>query len=109
LQEILNSKDTQYKYPIYVNPLNYKKYLEGAKEEEIETAYYYDKKIISNQEMDRIVNLSSFLSEENYVTEIILGCKYSEIGDHFWNHFVPAMQKLGSNTSNTRMVFWFDS
>lgn len=69
----------------------------------------YNGKEISNNEMDRIINLLAFWDGVNYYTETIWEHPNRLICDHFWDNMIPAMQKLDSNTDNVRFVFWFDN
>jgi hypothetical protein len=108
LQELLNVKDEDYSIYLEVDPVNYKRFLNGEKEDLI--GYYSrDMELISNEEMNRLIKLSPFFGADRYVTEIKFSQKYSSIGGHFWNRIIPAMQKLDSDPSNVRMVFWFDN
>jgi hypothetical protein len=108
LQELLNVKDESYYTYLGVDPVNYKKFLNG--EEDIVGSYSLSsQQLISNEEMDRLIKLSPFLGSDRYFTEINYSQKYSSVGGHFWNNIIPSMQKLDRDPSNVRIVFWFDN
>lgn len=107
LQELLKYKNKTYTLKTLLDPLNYKKFLEG--EGEIDISSGYQCKVISRKEMKRLINLSSFIDSDKYVTKVSLKLKYGLICKHFWEEIIPCMQKLSDDPSKVRMVFWFDS
>lgn len=69
-----------------------------------------DNIFISNEEMDRIVELTAFLGESEYYTKISSQVPNIDIGDpYFWKISLPLIQKLDDNPKNIRCVFWFDN
>lgn len=113
LSELLKAKSLCY-YQTYWLDLNmWIRYKSGELNlaHELSNSYieYEDHVKISNQEMNRIRDLSVMLGDKKYVTSVDVAYRYDSVSDLFWQEFVPAMEKLDSNPDNVRLVFWFDS
>ena len=59
--------------------------------------------------MDKIINLVPFWEKSSYYTQVLLSYPYKDTSPHLFNKIIPALEKLDSNPSNVRMVFWFDN
>jgi guanylate kinase len=65
---------------------------------------------ISNEEMDRLLNLAAFWDKEYYTKVSWLDTVKNATDYYFWDITVANMQKLDpKNPENIRMIFWFDS
>lgn len=91
---------------IYAN--EYKSFKKTGEFNVISRRCRLDDKCISNEEMDRMIELLAFW-DCNYYTRVDRKIPYREISENFWVHLINDMQKLDSNTDNVRTIFWFDN
>lgn len=106
LKEILAVKDNEYEYEVPLDSQEYEEFKAGKKLTKIKVKY--SPVFVSNKEMDRLIKLALFM-DEDHVTNVAMKAKYSSVSEHFWEHIVPAMEKLTDDPDKVRIVFWFDS
>lgn len=119
LSELLNVKNNKVIFKGFVNIKQYKEFKNEGEPfdwalniKDVSFTFNVGKnqvKIISNDEMERIINLLVFDDGLTYCTEIVWEVPYSKISSHLFDVLVPAMQQLDPNPDNVRMVFWFDN
>lgn len=74
------------------------------------TKYTRDNEVIvSNKEMERLVDLAVFLDDKHYVTDIDWYETYDNLSPDFWKDTVNLMSKLDPDPTLVRCVFWFDN
>lgn len=64
--------------------------------------------ILTNQRMERVINMSHFMEEKTYFTLMNWDEKYTEADKYFWNQMLPKMKMIDENLDNVRIVFWFN-
>lgn len=110
LSELLAVKNNNFMLPVSLNITGYKKYKKGNI---LPDEYYYypplNAKVISNEKMDKIINMVAFLDDNNYYSNLKVPQTYSDISSQFWDEIVPAMEKYSSHPDDVRCVFWFDN
>ncbi len=113
LQELLEAQDKTYNMKCFLNVSQYKLYKKNGKLQYSPEDYYHPPprtaQIISIERMDRILNLSAFLDENEYFVSLDWALKFRDSDSHFWDKIVPAMQVLSKDLNKVRCVFWFDS
>jgi hypothetical protein len=116
VKELLEAKDKMCVVVGFLDIEQYKKFKSNGKPDDwfISAPNHLrmsgkDIAVISNEEMDRIINLLSFLDGKEYYTECIWEQPYSSFCEYFWGEFLTAMQKLDEDPNNVRFVFWFDN
>lgn len=108
LSELLKFKEQNSILTGYVNIEDYRIFLKKG----VPDCWYnslWNTKIISNQEMNRIISLLSFIENDQYYTEIIWEQPNKNISPEFWEESLNEMKKIDSNPENVRCVFWFDN
>ena len=110
LAELLAAKDKKIMRSGYVDVSGYKQYLKQGYPEDFEYGLYGqgNYKVVDNKEMDRIVNLTAFLGETEYYTDVIWEESCSNICEPFW-HDLERVRALDPDPNNLRCVFWFDN
>lgn len=110
LPELISFQDTIEDVPCFLNISQFKEYKKTGK---IPDSYYYapPPKVIpvSNEKMERIMNLMAFLDEKDYWTQVENKKSVKEICPSFWIDIVEAMKKLSKDPNKVRCVFWFDN
>lgn len=112
LAELLDAQNKQSILTGFLDIKQYKQFKVSGNPEDWYTfvpSFKNDVVIVSNEEMDRIINLLAFWDGVEYYTECVWEYPNKLICPHFWESFVPAMQKLDPNPNNVRFVFWFDN
>jgi hypothetical protein len=89
----------------------YKKYLEDPFCFDYPDVYnYYNIKIISNSEMDKIIKLTAFLDKEYYTyVEYDAKLSFNPPEIDLWSKIIPKILKVESYPKKLRAVFWFDN
>ena len=108
LKELLEIKEKTQVVIGYVDLKNYLEYKEKGSPE-YWSEYIHKESIISNEEMERRAKLKPFWDGDRLCTQIIWEMKNSQIGEDFWQEFVPAMANLHKDPEKVRFVFWFDN
>lgn len=117
LKELLNLKDKTNELELFLTYKGYKKFKDGADisllEEYYDFSYYQPSggviENISNEEMDRLQNLTAFLDDKKYYTRITTQVSYYSLAKYFWDNSVARMATFAKNQDNIRCVFWFDN
>lgn len=109
LTELLESKNKSSIVTAYLSVQSYKYYKKMGYPNDWYSYLPFRSKEVSNQEMDKIINLLAFSDGEEYYTETIWEQPNRLICEHFGDKIIPAMQELDSNTDNVRFIFWFDN
>jgi len=96
--------------PYFYYLVSIKEYKHYLKTQSIQNEYnsIQDNILVSNQEMERIINLTPFLDEDKYITEVKIYLDHLDISKEFWEETVPSMMKLDDNPENVRCVYWFN-
>lgn len=110
LSELLSFKDTVEDVPCFLDISGFKSFKKTGK---VPDNYNYAPphkiEAITNEKMERIMNLSAFLDEKQYWTKVPHAMSMEEISKEFWIGNLEAMKKLSENTDDVRCVFWFDN
>lgn len=112
LSELLAVKDSSYEATCCVGISDWKEYRKTGKLKHSPDHYFYQPvgaKLITNERMDRILNLTAFLDENEFFTTLEQTVSYKKISSFLWEDLVPAMQNLNKDPSKVRCVFWFDN
>jgi len=107
LTELLEHQHKPMNFTGFVDVKNYKRFKKTGKPDD----WYHDlykKKVISNHEMDRIMNLMAFWDGDDPYTEIVWEGVTQDIAEGFWKSLEP-IKELDPNPENIRCVFWFDN
>jgi hypothetical protein len=110
LKELLDKKDITFNIKSILDHEMYKKYKKG----EYPEFWYTSQQIsiadlITNERMDKVLKLIKFADpQDKYYTEVSMDYPYKKVHTHFWEKIIPAMQKLGKDPDNVRIVFWFE-
>jgi len=111
LEELQDVQDTVETVSVWVDMPNYRKYKKLGKNTNRGYDYYLrnpkNVQVVSNEKMERIMNLSSFLDENDYWTNVKYQISFKEIAKDFWVDMLQAMIKLGHDPNDVRIVFWF--
>lgn len=105
--ELLEHRDKPVTYTAYVDVKNYKQFKKTGKPSSWEYSLH-NRKVLTNQEMDRVLKLMAFWDGEDPYTEITWEGSCKDIACNFWES-IAEIQKLDSNSENLRCVFWFDN
>jgi hypothetical protein len=108
LSELLKMGEMISEIPVLLNLPDYKKYKQGEK-----NITYYLRNLnaveISNEEMDRRINLLCFDDETEYMTQIT-DISMKMILTTFYSNVVRKMQEMSKDDNDkVRCVFWFDN
>lgn len=110
LPELLSFQDTIEDVPCFLDISQFKELKKTGK---VPDSYHYatPPKIVpvSNEKMERIMNLAAFLDEKEYWTKIEHKEPVKEISKAFFVDIIEAMKKLSENPADIRCVFWFDN
>lgn len=116
LSELLKVKNAS--ISLYFNIKNYEDFKEKEKIE-LFNFDYIDKYnpiypnnntlIVSNEEMDRILKMKSFLGDKDIITNIVREISVYEISSKFFKETLENISILDPNPNNLRVVFWFDN
>jgi len=109
LKELFELKEKVQVITSYVDMENYIKFKKEGLPKYWDDNICRRDKLISNEEMERRINLVPFWDGERFFTQIVWELKNSKIDSHFWSVFVPAMEKLHKDPEKVRFVFWFDN
>jgi len=114
-KELLDVKDEPWQLRTTISMKQYKEYLKGGKREipPEDDNFVWGRprglKLISNEEMERMLSLSAFWNGDDYYTDVLTEDPSLEIDEHLWGRIVPAMLAVESNPEKIRIVFWFDN
>jgi hypothetical protein len=110
LPELLSFQDTIEDVPCFLDISQFKILKKTGK---VPENYHYapPPKIVpvSNEKMERIMNLAAFLDEREYWTKVEHKEPVKEISKAFFVDIIEAMKKLSENPEEVRCVFWFDN
>lgn len=112
LAELLSVKDKSYEVTCCLGVSDWKEYKKKGELQYSPDHYFYQPKgaqLITNERMERILNLTAFLDENEFFTTLEKQVAYKEVDSIFWEELVPAMQGLSKDPNMVRGVFWFDS
>lgn len=110
--ELLAVKDKLFKLEAALNVSQYKAYLKDNKINVPKSTFYEAPnraKVISNEEMERIIGLTAFLDGTLYYTKIEWFEPQSSISKHLFDMIIPTMLSIEPNPEKIRIVFWFDN
>lgn len=113
-QELLAAKDEPIQHVTCLSMKEYKLYLNnGSKILPEDDKFMWGRprnlKLISNEEMERMISLSAFWDGENYYTNILSPAPELELDPYLWDSIVPAMLAVEPDPKKIRIVFWFDN
>jgi hypothetical protein len=108
LAELLKAQDTKETFTGFVDVKNYKIFKATGKPEAWSMQPFKGDVVLTNERLERIMKLMNLWNEGPPVTEITFEGTNKDIGKHFWEETIPAMQALDPNPENVRCVFWFD-
>lgn len=94
----------------YLGLEEFEKYMASGKTK-VEKAYKSVPRssiILTNQRMERVINMSQFMDENTYFTLMNWDEKYTEVDKYFWNQMIPKMKMIDEKLDNVRIVFWFN-
>lgn len=111
MSEFLSLKDKTQIVRGYLNVSDYKMYKKRGYSDNWMSFYKASDKIviISNEEMDRICNLTAFLDETEYATQTIWEMSNHQLVPHFWDNVLSQVTKKYPDPEKVRCVFWFDN
>lgn len=112
LAELLAVKDNTYDRTCCLGIKDYKEFKKNGKLTHDPEWYFYQPKgakLVTNDRMDRILNLTAFMDENEFFTTIEQTIPYKDISPAFWDTFVTRLQGMQKDPNNIRTVFWFDS
>ena len=107
LEELIEISKLEINYPVYLHPGDYKKYKNGESSISFYTEKYKSTVEVSNEEMERRINLLCFDDESDIVT-VVNNLTIIELLPNF-SKVVSSMKKLSANYNKVRSVFWFDN
>jgi len=110
LTELLSIQDKIEDVPCFLDVSSFREYKKTGKLPEF---YHHYPPVgvipVSNEKMERIMELASFLDESQYWTQVENKVPVKEISKTFFVDIIAAMQALSKNTDKVRCVFWFDN
>jgi hypothetical protein len=116
-KELLEAKDKPIQLRACLSMAKYKEYLQSGKTQVPEDDLMWgrwrikDEQLISNEEMERRVNLAAFWDGTEYYTDVYYtDPKYTpDLANTLFNSILPRMLEIEPDPEKIRIVFWFDN